>query len=309
MMIRRLLRIKVLKEVFSCLNANHCSPEAAGKALSKSIFKTYELYHHLLQLTVELRDYARLQLELGMQKQLATHEERNPNTKLVDNALVALVEANVPLKKFCEKHRLSWKSADVTIKSLYQAMLDSEMYRRYMASPTRSFAEDRAFLVQLVEQQLEDAEPLLSALEEQSMLWIDDVEFALSQVSRTLKGFTPEQTPDTPLLPLYKDKGDEDFAARLLRRAITCSDEYRALVERHAQNWDVERIAFMDIVIMITAIAELMEFREIPVKVSLNEYIEVAKYYSTPNSSTFINGVLDKVVEELQAKQLLGKEQ
>jgi len=307
MISRRLLRIKVLKEVFSCLNANQRTPEAANRALSSSIFKAYELYHHLMQLAEELRRYAQQQLALGRQKMLATSEDLNPNTKFADNEFVKLVAANVPLSKFCEKHKLRWKSSDGTIRMLHQAMLDSELYRHYMASPARSFAEDKAFIVSLYEQQLEDSEPLLLALEEQSILWIDDVEFMLSQVVKTFRGFKQGQSPDAPLLPLFRDKADEAFAAQLLRRAIACSDEYRELIDRHTKNWDVERIAFMDIVIMITAIAELLEFPGIPVKVSLNEYIEVAKYYSTPNSSTFINGVLDKVVSELQAKGLLQK--
>lgn len=307
MISRRLLRIKVLKEVFSCLNANQSSPENIDKHLKISVLKTYELYHHLMQLAEEICRYDEQQLEFGRQKMLATDSERNPNTKLSDNEFVKLVEANTALQKFCEKHLLSWKTSESAIKKIYQALTESELYKSYMASSTRSFNEDKAFIISFFEQQLEDSEPLLSTLEEQSILWIDDVEFALSQVVKTFKSFTQKQRPDAPLLPLYKDAADEEFAARLLRRAVTCSEEYRTLIDRHTSNWDVERIAFMDIVIMITAIAELVEFSDIPIKVSLNEYIEIAKYYSTPNSSTFINGVLDKVVDELRTKKLLQK--
>jgi N utilization substance protein B len=309
MISRRLLRIKVLKGVFSCLNANECSPEAAKKALTSSIFKTYELYHYLMLLAEELRDHAQQQLELGKQKRLATAEELNPNTKFIDNAFVKALEANTALQKFCEKQRLSWRTASTSgiVKKLYKSVVESDLYKSYMGSPTRSFADDRSFIIKFYEEQLENSEPLLSTLEEQSILWIDDVEFTLSQIIKTFKTFKPEQSPDAPLLPLFKDQDDEQFGARLLNRAVTCSDEYRELVDKHTRNWDVERIAFMDIVIMVTAIAELVEFPEIPVKVSLNEYIEIAKYYSTPNSSTFINGVLDKVVDDLQRQQLLQK--
>ncbi len=307
MISRRLLRIKVLKEVFSYLNANQCTPEVTEKALSNSVFKTYELYHHLMQLAEELRDYAQQQLELGKQKKLATAKELNPNTKFVDNEFVKVVEANTALKKFCEKQKLNWRASDSTVRNLYQAMVESDLYQEYMASPTRSFTDDKNFIIKYYEQQLEDSEPLLSALEEQSILWIDDIEFTLSQVIKTFKSFKQGQIPETPLQPLFKDKDDEVFASQLLGRAITCSDEYRELIDKHTKNWDVERIAFMDIVIMVTAIAELVEFPDIPIKVSLNEYIEIAKYYSTPNSSTFINGVLDKIVDELQRKKLLQK--
>jgi N utilization substance protein B len=260
-----------------------------------------------MQLAEEVRSYDEQQLEFGRQKMLATSEERNPNTKLSGNEFVKVVEQNVALQKFCEKHKLSWKTSESTIKKIYQTLTESELYKAYMSSPTRSFSEDKAFIINFFEQQLEDSEPLLSTLEEHSILWIDDVEFALSQVVKTFKSFAQNQSPDKPLQPLYKDKSDEEFASRLLRRAVAGSDEYQALIDHHTSNWDVERIAFMDIVIMVTAIAELVEFPDIPVKVSLNEYIEIAKYYSTPNSSTFINGVLDKVVNELREKKLLQK--
>lgn len=307
MISRRLLRIKVLKEVYSSLSTPNSSPDAAQKELEHSIRRTYDLYHHLMQLVVELSDYARQQLELGKQKKRPTEEEANPNTKFIDNQFVELIGQNKPLKQYCEKQKLAWTHHPEVVKKLLPELYAADFFKQYMASPERSFTEDKNLVITLYTELLEDFEPMLAALEEQSIYWIDDVEFTLSQVIKTFKTFKQGQSPDTPTAPLYKDKEDEKFATQLLQRAITCSAEYRELIDKHTKNWDVERIAFMDIVIMVTALAELVEFPNIPVKVSLNEYIEISKYYSTPNSSVFINGVLDKAVDELKKGKLIAK--
>ncbi|MDR3329452.1 MAG: transcription antitermination factor NusB [Prevotellaceae bacterium] len=307
MVSRRFLRIKVLKEVYSFFIAHGDSPEAARKTLEHSIRKTYDLYHLLLLLAEELGDYAQRLLEHGLQKNIPTAEELHPNSKFVDNEFVALLRGNLPLRHYCEKQRLSWSGSPEVVKKLLAALYASDFFQQYMAAPDRSFAEDKALVIRLYNDLLEDFEPLLFALEEQSIYWTDDVEFTLSQIIKTLRQLRQGQSPDTPLMPLYRDDGDRLFAEKLLQRAITCSDEYHQLIDRHIKNWDVERVAFMDITIMTTAIAELVEFANIPVKVSLNEYIEIAKYYSTPYSSIFINGVLDRVVEDLKNSGLLNK--
>jgi N utilization substance protein B len=308
MVSRRLLRIKVLKEVYSFLNAQNTSHEAACKTLSYSIHKTYDLYHLLMLLVVEVNDYARQQIELGKQKKFPTEQELNPNTKFADNAFVELLRSNIPLRSYCEKQRLSWRDSPEVVKKLMALLRSTDFFRHYMDSSSRSFVEDKFLVIQLYSELLEDFEPLLMAIEDQNIYWIDDVEFTISQILKTIKLFRHDQSNETLLAQLYKEKEDELFAERVLLRATTNSAAYRDLVDRHTKNWDVERIAFMDIVIMVTAVAELVEFPEIPIKVSLNEYIEIAKYYSTPNSSVFINGVLDRIVEELKQENVLVKE-
>lgn len=304
MVSRRLLRIKVLKELFGFLNAKSTSIGSAEKNLVFSINKTYDLYHHLLLLVASVADYGRQQLELGKLKKRPTEEEKNPNTKFVDNTFIELISKHKALNEYCDKHRLSWQQTPELAKKLYTSLLDSDYYATYMAKVERSFEEDKTLIIRFYERELEDSEDLQALLEEQSIYWIDDLEFVLSQVIKTFKSFS--QTT-APLMPLYKDADDEQFARQLLLLAATNSAEYQELIDKHTQNWDVERIAFMDIVIMITAIAEIVEFQTIPIKVSLNEYIEIAKYYSTPNSSIFINGVLDKVVADLKVKNMVVK--
>ncbi|MDR3188237.1 MAG: transcription antitermination factor NusB [Prevotellaceae bacterium] len=308
MISRRLLRIKILKEVYSFLNAQNTSHEAANKTLTYSIRKTYDLYHLLMQLVVDVNDYAVQQMELGKQKNFPTEQERNPNTKFADNKFIALVRSNTPLRRYCEKQRLTWGGNPEVVKKLLASLYAADFFRHYMAAPSRAFEADKQLVIQLYSELLEDFEPLLLALEDQNIYWIDDVEFALSQIIKTFRLFRQGQSSETPLAPLYAHKGEELFAERVLTRAIINSAAYRELIDRHTKNWEVERVAFMDVVIMITAVAEMMEFPDIPIKVSLNEYIEIAKYYSTPNSSLFINGVLDRVVDELRQEKTLVKQ-
>jgi N utilization substance protein B len=302
------LRIKVLKEVYSFLTAQNTSCEVANKTLSYSIRKTYDLYHLLMQLMVDVSDYAVQQMELGKQKNFPTAQELNPNTKFVDNRFIALLRSNTPLRRYCEKQRLTWGANPEVVKKLLTALYAADFFRQYMDDPLHSFVEDKYLVIQLYSELLEDFEPLLLALEDQNIYWVDDVEFAISQIIKTFRQFQPGQDSETPLLPLYSKKDDELFAERILTCAAINSASYRDLIDKHTKNWDVERVAFMDIVIMVTAVAELMEFPDIPIKVSLNEYIEIAKYYSTPNSSVFINGVLDRIVEELKQEKMLTKE-
>ncbi|MGL4364431.1 MAG: transcription antitermination factor NusB [Bacteroidales bacterium] len=308
MISRRLLRIKVLKVVFSALSTDTQNIENAQKELQYSLHKTYELYHYLMHLAEVLRDVAQQQVELGKQKQRPTEIELNPNTKFVDNKFIEHLQHNIVLSKFCDKHRLNWNMALDIVKKLYVVLLQKEWYQNYMQLPNTSFTEDKELVIKIYETLLEDFEPLLTHLEEQSLYWVDDVEFALSQVIKSLKSMSAGQAADTPLLPMYTNKEDKLFGEQLLRGALLRSSESRQIIDENTKNWDVERIAFMDIIIMTTAIAELLEFNNIPIKVSLNEYIEISKYYSTPSSSTFINGVLDRTVESLESKSLLKKQ-
>ncbi|MDR0711777.1 MAG: transcription antitermination factor NusB [Prevotellaceae bacterium] len=260
-----------------------------------------------MQLVIAISDYAMQQMELGKQKNFPTEQELHPNTKFVDNKFVKLLRSNIPLTRYCEKQRLTWGANPEVIKKLLASLYAADFFRHYMDNPSRSFAEDKLLVIQLYSELLEDFEPLLLALEDQNIYWVDDVEFTISQIIKTFKQFRQEQSCEAPLAQLYTKEEDRLFAERVLTHAVTNNAGYRNLIDKHTKNWDVERVAFMDIVIMVTAVAELVEFPDIPIKVSLNEYIEIAKYYSTPNSSLFINGVLDKIVDELKQEKMLVK--
>jgi N utilization substance protein B len=251
----------------------------------------------MLWLIVDIRRYAEERIELGRNKHLPTPEEKNPNTKFVDNEAIRRIEESDVIIEYLKKKKLGWAGYPELIKELYNVLIESEEYRGYMASPTSpTFADDvevvRAFYSLSA---LEDNELLDSVLEEQSILWNDDLGFALIMVVRTLERMRERQC-DIPVLDEFKGPEDPEFADRLFVRATADYAENLQYIERFTVNWDVERIAFMDNLIMTTAIAELTGFAEIPVKVTLDEYIEIAKYYSTPGSNLFINGILDNVI-------------
>ncbi len=307
MVSRRLLRIKVLKSFFSHLKSEGNSPTNVEKEVIFSIQKTYDLYHYLLLLLIEIADYAQQRIDLNKQKYLATEEEKNPNTKFVDNKAIALLRENEALNKYIRRTKLSWVNSPELIKQLYNQVVESDYYKQYMSEPTRSFEGDKRLLIDIILNELEDCQELYDILEEQSIFWVDDVEFALSMAAKTIKLFKANQPKYTELLPLYKNEDDQSFAIRLLRRAINEYKSYMPLVEQHTKNWEVERIAFMDTVLLHLAVAEAIEFSSIPIKVTIDEYIELSKYFSTPNSATFINGVLDKIIQQLVKEQRVIK--
>ncbi len=307
MLSRRLLRIKVVKALYAHFKSESDSLIVSEKNLNFSIDKTYQLYHLLLELIVDVRQYAARKAELGRQKLLPTPEDLNPNLKFVRNRAVERIAESEELKRYLEAHSLSWSNYPELIRKLYQNMTGREYYTEYMNNGKDSFTEDVKFLMNFFTSEVEDFDPLYDILEEQSIYWADDVEFALIMVVRTLHGMK-EKEPQLRLLPRFKNEDDRKFAGELFRNALVNHRKYSEYIDTHTRNWDLERIAYMDRVIMLAPIAELLSCPTIPVKVTLDEYIEIAKYYSTPASSTFINGVLDKIVEKLRADGMIDKQ-
>ncbi len=303
------MRIKVIKGLYALLQTGEGDNiKVARKNLRFSVDKAYDLYFQMLWLIVEVRRHAEKVIELGRNKHLPTPEERNPNTKFVENELIRRIEESGVVVDFLKKKKLGWSKYPELIKELYGILVESDYYKKYMDSGIGDLRQDvevvRDFYSSAA---LEDNELLESVLEEQSVLWNDDLGFALVMVVKTLERVRENQS-DIPVLPEFKSPDDPAFADRLLVEAADGYDDNLRLVERFTRNWDIDRIALMDNLIMTTAIAELVSFPEIPVKVTLDEYIEIAKYYSTPDSNTFINGVLDKVVETLTEDGRISKQ-
>ncbi len=308
MLSRRLLRIKVIKALYAHFQSEGESVKVSRKNLRFSIDKAYDLYFQMLWLIVEVRRYAEDRIEIGRRKHLPTPEEKNPNLKFVENELIRRIEESDAVTGYLKKKSLGWSNYPELIKELYNSLVESDYYKKYMDSPQGNLKED----VELVRNfysspQIEDSELLESVLEEQSILWNDDLGFAIVMVVRTLEKIREAQT-DIPVLEEFKSEDDPQFADKLFVDAADGFEENLRYVGKFTENWDVERIAFMDNLIMTTAIAELTTFPEIPVKVTLDEYIEIAKYYSTPGSNLFINGILDKVAETLAAEGRISKE-
>ena len=306
MISRRLLRIKALKALYAHLKSESDSLMASEKTLVTSIDKTYDLYFQMLSLIVEVARYADERQQAAMQKKLPTYEDLNPNRKFVENSVVHLIAESDSVNDYLAAHKLSWSRYPELIKALYSQLEQSEYYKKYMTSQERSFREDLALVTDFYTNELESSEMLEEVLDEQSILWNDDLGFALIMVTRTLSNMRPSHR-DVKVLPKFKSEEDLDFAMELFEKAAVNYDSNLEVIEQFTRNWDIERIAFMDNVIMVTAMAELVSFPSIPVKVTLDEYIEIAKYYSTASSSTFINGVLDKVVTMLTEEGRINK--
>ena len=306
MISRRMLRIKVIKALYAHLKSDADSLMASEKTLVASIDKTYDLYFLMMSLIVELAHYAEQRQELARKKQLPTYEDLNPNRKFVENAVIRLIAQSDAVNDYLATRKLSWAQYPELIKTLFTQLEQSEYYKAYMARTERSWRDDMLMVMDFYTNELEESELLEDVLDEMSILWNDDLGFALIMVTRTLSNMRPSHT-DVKVLPKFKNDEDLDFAMQLFEKAAIGYADNLLHIEKFTRNWDVERIAFMDNLIMATAVAELVTFPSIPVKVSLDEYIEIAKYYSTAGSSTFINGVLDKVVASLQEEGKINK--
>lgn len=305
MLSRRLLRIKVLKALFAHIQSGAENPTASEKNLMASVDKAYDLYFQMLTLPVELAEYARNRQELARQKKLPTYEDLHPNTRFVDNAVIRLIAESDSVNDPIAARKLGWKQNPDFIRTLYAQLCETDYYREYMQQPVGSFDNDRQFLMTFFER-MQECDALDEALEEQSVMWCDDVPFVVIMILRTLENARPSHR-ELKVAPKFKSEEDPAFIRTLFEHTLLRYDTYQSYIENFTANWDVERIVFMDNLLIATAIAELTSFPSIPVKVTLDEFIEISKYYSTPGSSTFINGVLDKAVDTLTAEGLIQK--
>ena len=260
----------------------------------------------MMLLIVDVADYAESRIELAKQKHLATYEDLNPNTRFVDNRLIAQWRASGRINDFAAKRGLGWAQYPELIKTLYNNLVASDYYQAYMSAEKATFRDDVRLVEQFYTREIENLEMIEDILDEQSILWNDDLGFALVMVLRTLSNCRVSQT-EVPVLPKFKNDDDREFIEELFRRTLVNYDNYLKIIERFTRNWDIERIAFMDNLIMVTALSEMINFESIPVKVSLDEYIEIAKHYSSVGSGTFINGILDKCAEALKAEGVIVK--
>ncbi len=298
MLSRRLLRIKALKALYAHLKTDADSMMVSEKSMMASIDKAYDLYFQMLTLPVELVRYAESRQELARKKMMPSFEDLNPNTKFVDNTVIRLLENSDAINDFVTARKLSWASCPELIKCLYNQLASRDYFKAYMTNQERSFREDCELVIRIFCDELQECELLDESLEEMSILWTDDLPFILIMVVRTLQNLKPSHT-DIKVLPKFKSDDDSDFVRLLFEKSLLHFDDHLRYIDNYTKGWDVERIAFMDNLILAIALTELTEFPSIPVKVTFDEYIEIAKYYSNPGSSTFINGILDKMVASL----------
>ena len=277
------------------------------KELHFNIEKAFELYHYLLLLILDVSLYAESRIELALNKRMPTQEDLHPNMRFTNNKLIEQLRNNESLLRFVDQHKLNWSNYPELIKETYTRIIKSEEYAAYKSSESSGYAEDKKLVTFVYTHIVFTSELLDSIMEEQSIYWNDDLEFITSMIVKTFKKFKEEDGPDKKLMELYKNREDRDYAVRLYRQTIIHRDDYVEYIKENTRNWDLERIAFMDILIMQMALAELIGFPTIPTKVTLNEYLEISKYYSTSKSNIFINGVLDKVVSQLKEEKKIVK--
>ncbi len=305
MLNRRLLRVKVMQVLYAHYQNSDTSIQNSEKEMFHSISKSLDLYYLYILLLLELRDYAIGRIEFAKSKKMASSEEKNPNTKFVTNKVFSKLADNKDVQKYIDQNGNNWSNYPETIKSLFNDITTSQQYQDYLAKKDSSFDADKKFVIKLLEKVIAYHEPLYSTFEEQSIYWNDEIEFVLSMVVKTVKSM--EEGDAAELMGEFKDEEDRDFVKDLFRKAAVNKEEYRELIDKYAKNWELDRVAFMDVVLMQIALAELTQFPNIPIKVTMNEYIEIAKHYSTEKSGVFINGVLDKAIVDLSNDKKIKK--
>lgn len=305
---RRHLRIKVLQALYAYFQSDEENYRKTETELLNSVEKMYDLYLYLLLTFGELKQIALIRAEEAKNKIRPTEEDLNPNMKFMDNAIVRILEESAELRSIAEQRKINWMG-DVNremFRKMFLAIKDSETYFTFMNNELSGFEEDRAFALALFKEEIANSRLLYNFFEEKSISWLDDIDLMCSMVLKTIKGFSEEGS--NRILELYRDAIDEkQFIVTLLRKSIMNEDENAKLIEKLTDNWELERIAKMDVILMNMAITELQEFASIPKKVTLNEYIEISKYYSTPKSNMFINGILDKAIVHLEKEGKIRK--
>ena len=295
---RELIRIKVLQLTYAYYQNGNKVLDVAEKELMFSLSKAYHLYHHLLSLVVAVSKEARKHYDVETAK--ATREGTPmPSAKFANNRLALQIEENHQLNEFISTQNQAWEDDIDFVRRLYSQIVQSTIYNEYMARDEDSYDADKEIWRKIYKTLIMNNEDLDAVLEEKSLYWNDDKDIVDTFVLKTIKRFDANSTPEQELLPEFKDEEDRSFARKLFRYTILNADQYQKYMSETSRNWDFSRLAYMDIVIMQIAIAEIINFPNIPVSVSINEYVELAKIYSTPKSAGYINGMLDSIARHL----------
>ena len=295
---RELIRTKIVQLTYAYYQNGNKNIDSAEKELLFSLSKAYDLYNYLLSLIVGITHESRRHLEVALSR--AQREgAAMPSQKFAYNRFAMQLEENRMLNEFMETQKKDWKDQPEFLKKIYTQIADSQIYKDYMESTDDSYAADRELWRKLYRTLIENNSNLDALLEEQSLYWNDDKEIVDTFVVKTIKRFDEKNKANQELLPEYDSEEDREFARKLFRASIMNADEYQHYMSEASRNWDFSRLAYMDIVIMQIAIAEMLNFPSIPVNVTINEFVEIAKLYSTPQSGGYINGMLDAIARHL----------
>jgi len=302
---RRHIRVKVMQSVYAMLQSHNDDIIREEKFLKHSILKLYELYVLNIQLLVEVQKLAAKKMELSKKKILATKEDLKPNTKFIDNKIINTISESISLDGFISLNNIkNWELNDEYVKIIFEELLQSDLYKNYLDTAEQSYKADKAFVINFFKEIIAPNDKLADYFEDHMISWVDDIPFVNTWVVKTLSN--QKQDKVFILGNLYKDTDDEDFVSEIFKKTILKHKEYEKDIEDKTPNWETDRIADIDMILIKMAIAEFINFPSIPTRVTINEYIEISKDYSTEKSSYFINGVLDKISKDfVQNKRIV----
>lgn len=296
---RELIRIKVVQLVYSYYNSEGKTVETAQKEFLFSLDKAYELYQTLLLLMVSITHIARRAVEVQQSRAQRLHERTDISTKFIENKFIGQLAHNDQLQSFQERENSFWPDEEDFLRQTYKRITEQDFYQAYIHKEECTYDDDRELWRQIYRTILCNNDDLDEILEERSLYWNDDKAIVDTFVLKTIRQFKQENGTQQPLQPQFKDDEDPRYAQTLFRVSIENEDTFRELIREQTRNWDLSRIALMDLVIMQTALAEIVSFPEIPLSISINEYVEIAKMYSTPHSGAYVNGMLDTIGKRL----------
>lgn len=309
MISRRYLRIKTFQALYAYFHSGKDNQQKVEKELFLSFQKMHDLYLLFLLVGQELTHLSTLKMEEAKLKRLPTDEDLNPNTKFIDNRVFKLLETNTTLSSFAKDKKISWNIDAELMPKLFNVLRKHEFYLEYLKNGENSFEDDKKFVVGLYKKIIAEYDFLISGISEKSIYWTyDEIDFVLSMVIKSIKKLKENDANTTAIFTNFTDEEDDAlFVKTLFNKTIADDKENSKLIAEKTQNWEVERIATVDILIMKMAISELTSFTQIPIKVTLNEYIDLSKTYSTPKSKIFVNGILDKLIVDLKTNGKITK--
>ena len=313
MLNRRFLRVKVLQEIYAYHQAGESDMPAAERRLLNNVESLYGLFIRQLTFWVEVKLFAERRIEENQHKNFPTEEDLNPNRKFVENRVLNALENNRDLMALQEKYKINWvDDREVFIRGFYNRLREYPEYQEYMKSEKDSFSFDKKLILDVIDNHMAEDELLLDYYSDKNLLYNTDYQLGVFLLWKFINEMDVHFDADTKLPPIYKtekegDDDDKQFVLKLFRETLLHADEYQELVKANVSNWDYDRVALMDKIIIFMALTEFCQCRDIPTKVTINEYIEISKYFSTPDSRRFVNGILDALSEQLKAEGKLVK--
>lgn len=312
MLTRRDIRIKVLQAAYAFIQSENDRLDQGDRYLIGSIEKIHQLYIWQLGFIIEIFDFANKRIEENKQKLVPSQEDLDPNTRFIDNRIINILRENKDYKKFHDAYKVNYSIEPEMIRKFYMEFKRTEAYEEYMEASRSGYHEDREIVLEMLHKHIVNYDLLQSFFEEMDINWVDDFDTSLILIDKTIRGLKPNQDEFTRLPDLLKtnlegEPEDKIFARNLFRKTIINIEKYDEIITTNASNWEFERIAKMDLLLLRLAICEFLEFPTIPVKVTINEYIDISKLFSSPKSRVFINGMLDKLASEFTEKEMMRK--